>query len=153
MHISSCPKIHIYSIVDVFRGVKMQDSITGNWWFFFADIVNMIGYWPPSLFLHMKDGAERVMWGGMVLSTSQTLPDMGSGLYGDPNGAHFRKLDARFNSSSTSLNGSSEKKSFQVQIVQTNCYRVGGNSFKGRAYWGYSFWFGGKGGDVQSCKS
>uniref|UniRef100_A0A0D9VAV9 Neprosin PEP catalytic domain-containing protein n=1 Tax=Leersia perrieri TaxID=77586 RepID=A0A0D9VAV9_9ORYZ len=54
-----------------------KDPVGGNWWLQIGG--NNIGYWPSSIFTHLRTGvADSVQWGGEVLSPKRTQP-MGSG--------------------------------------------------------------------------
>lgn len=56
-----------------------KDQNTGNWWLQVGG--TDVGYWPSSIFTHLKNSASYIQWGGKVFSSSagQTSTDMGSG--------------------------------------------------------------------------
>lgn len=87
-----------------------------------------------------------------MFSSSQKLPDMGSGQIGDPTASHFRKIKFDYYRSRPPpyLNGSQNSRAPGI-VISSNCYKAGGESYKDD-YWGYSFWYGGKGGDKQYCQ-
>lgn len=85
-------------------------------------------------------------WEGAAFSTTLQMPQMGNGDNGDIRSAHFLQLAVRYQTWS-SLNGS---QSVPIELMNNKCYHSGGNSFKG-GFWGYSFYYGGNGGDVTQC--
>ncbi|KAL5843772.1 hypothetical protein ACOSQ4_009730 [Xanthoceras sorbifolium] len=111
-----------------------QDKETGNWWLTYSERDTPVGYWPSSLFANLKDGAQVLVWGGMVSTNTPQLPPMGNG---DNGKIH----------SYTSLNATMD---VPLTVKGNKCYRTGGNSYK-YDYWGYSFYFGGNGGDTEKC--
>lgn len=105
-----------------------------------------MGYWSSSLFTSLNSGADVLRWGGMTYSSTPQLPTMGNGLTDDFFGCHFRRVALKYEAGS-SLNGTLDA---PLEVEQTGCYKVGDNSYKDD-FWGYSFWFGGNGGDVKQC--
>lgn len=73
---------------------------------------------------------------------------MGNGLTNDYFGCHFRRIALTYQVGSP-LNGTLDA---PLEVKQTRCYKVGNNYYKGD-FWGYSFWFGGAGGDDKQCSS
>ncbi|GMJ08706.1 hypothetical protein like AT4G23365 [Hibiscus trionum] len=123
-----------------------QEKSTGNWWLKYGDDEKPVGYWPSSLFASLVNGAPALRWGGMVASTTGQLPAMGNGDNGEIHSAHFRQLVLQYDAG-TSLNGSI---AVTLDVQQTKCYKSGNNFYKGE-FWGYSFYFGGDGGDATLC--
>ncbi|KAL5776666.1 hypothetical protein ACOSP7_009592 [Xanthoceras sorbifolium] len=137
----SIPLDMVLELVSVIGGpqyyVKLmvsQDKETGNWWLTYSESDTPVGYWPSSLFANLKDGAQVLGWGGMVSTNTPQLPPMGNG---DNGKIH----------SCTSLNATMD---VPLTVKGNKCYRTGGNSYK-YDYWGYSFYFGGNGGDTEKC--
>ncbi|XP_041989351.1 uncharacterized protein LOC121740788 isoform X1 [Salvia splendens] len=65
-----------------------RDPYTGNWWMQYGEQTN-IGYWPPELFVRIRNQAETVQWGGEVHSKRvgvhpHTATAMGSGQWPFP---------------------------------------------------------------------
>ena len=124
----------------------MQDKSTGNWWLIYGENNTPVGYWSSSLFSNLQNGADALRWGGMVYTNTLQLPPMGNGNNGDIHSSHFRQIVLKYESGS-SLNGTID---VPLEVIQTSCYKCGDNSYKNE-YWGYSFYFGGDGGDVSQC--
>ncbi|XWS23566.1 hypothetical protein CRYUN_Cryun28dG0026000 [Craigia yunnanensis] len=123
-----------------------QDKSTGNWWLIYGENNTPVGYWSSSLFSNLQNGADALRWGGRVYSNTSQLPPMGNGDNGDIHSSHFRQIVLKYESGS-SLNGNID---VPLEVIQTSCYKSGDNSYKNE-YWGYSFYFGGDGGDVSQC--
>ncbi|XP_031258359.1 uncharacterized protein LOC116116437 [Pistacia vera] len=123
-----------------------QDKETGNWWLVYGENGKTIGYWPNSLFTYLKNGGEIIGWGGIVYTTTQNMPAMGNGDNGELYSCHFRQVAVKYEAGS-GLNGSMDA---PINVIKNKCYKAGDNSYKG-LYWGYSFYFGGNGGDVNEC--
>ncbi|KAL4290084.1 hypothetical protein GQ457_14G003320 [Hibiscus cannabinus] len=123
-----------------------QDKSTGYWWLNYGDEEKRIGYWPSSLFTDLANGAPGLRWGGTVSSSSSVLPQMGNGDNGQYHSAHFRHVKLQYGAG-TSLNGTI---AVTLDVMQNKCYKSGDNYYKGE-FWGYSFYFGGNGGDVTQC--
>ncbi|KAJ7969830.1 Protein of Unknown Function (DUF239) [Quillaja saponaria] len=134
------------SISEAGPAPRLMDKSSGNWWLTYGDSDTRIGYWSSSIFTNLKDGAEVLRWGGQVYSSVPSMPVMGSGEMDDYFGSHYRQVSLRYESGS-SLNGTLDA---PLEILQSRCYKAGNNAYKGE-YWGYSFWFGGTGGDIQQC--
>ncbi|KAL5859522.1 hypothetical protein ACOSQ4_000818 [Xanthoceras sorbifolium] len=92
------------------------------------------------------DGAQVLGWGGMVSTSTPQLPPMGNGDNGEIHSCHFRQVALKYESG-TSLNVTMD---VPLTVIGNKCYRTGGNSYK-YDYWGYSFYFGGNGGDTKKC--
>ncbi|KAK8489994.1 hypothetical protein V6N13_133166 [Hibiscus sabdariffa] len=125
-----------------------QDKSTGNWWLNYGDNAKRVGYWPSSLFTNLGNGAPGLRWGGTVSSSTSFLPQMGNGDNGQYQSAHFRHVELQYEAG-TSLNGTI---AVTLDVMQNRCYKSGDNYYKGE-FWGYSFYFGGDGGDVTQCSS
>ncbi|KAL5779156.1 hypothetical protein ACOSQ2_009893 [Xanthoceras sorbifolium] len=149
----SIPLDMVLEPVSVIRGpqyyVKLmvsQDKETGNWWLTYSESDMPVGYWPSSLFANLKDGAQVLGWGGMVSTNTPQLPPMGNGDNGEIHSCHFRQVALKYESG-TSLNVTMD---VPLTVIGNKCYRTGGNSYK-YDYWGYSFYFGGNGGETKKC--
>ncbi|KAK1258255.1 hypothetical protein QJS04_geneDACA012761 [Acorus gramineus] len=82
---------------------KFQDRSSGNWWLYYGNEKEPVGYWPKSLFTSLANSASEVRWGGNVVSpTSEPSPPMGSGHFsqeGDSRACYFmnmKNLDAGY---------------------------------------------------------
>ncbi|XP_044973423.1 uncharacterized protein LOC123440950 [Hordeum vulgare subsp. vulgare] len=64
--------------IDIFI---FKDPKTNNWWLVYGQDKIPLGYWPSSLFTHMKDKGSFSFWGGHVSrpTASPHYPQMGSG--------------------------------------------------------------------------
>lgn len=71
---------------------------------------------------------------------------MGNGDNGEYHSSHFRQVKLKYEAGS-GLNGTMDA---PVGMIQTKCYKSGDNSYKDE-FWGYSFYFGGDGGDANQC--
>ncbi|GAB2253595.1 hypothetical protein Droror1_Dr00006442 [Drosera rotundifolia] len=59
-----------------------KDNSSGNWWLYVNN--QTVGYWPPSIFTALANGADNVQWGGEIYENSgsggqHTNTQMGSG--------------------------------------------------------------------------
>ncbi|KAJ7969831.1 Protein of Unknown Function (DUF239) [Quillaja saponaria] len=129
----------------------IQDKISGNWLLMYNEneegMDSLVGYWPSVLFQggHLvKDGAATVRLGGMTYSNTQNLPPMGSG----KDDSHFRRISLVLDPWVT-IGG--DQIGELLEEAGSPCYTVGDDSFKKEAFWGYSFWFGGPGGERSQC--
>lgn len=121
------------------------------WWLTYGEDDESIGYWPNELFTGLQDGADVINLGGWVSSLTKKVPMMGSGLLGSIGSIVRRVVAINGFSHDDSLNGTANNGAlFEVQVMQSQCYKAGLNNYKGD-YWGDSFWYGGNGGDVQQC--
>ncbi|CAK7346795.1 unnamed protein product [Dovyalis caffra] len=141
--------------VSVIRGqqyyVKLavtQDKSTGNWLLWYGENGEQVGYWPSKIFINLKDGADVLRWGGMVDSSTPQVPQMGNGDNGEIHSSKVMRVALTYESQ-PSLNGTVD---VPIEVWKTKCYKSGDNSYKGE-YWGYSFYFGGEGGDVSRCSN
>ncbi|KAE8673973.1 tRNA-dihydrouridine(20) synthase isoform X1 [Hibiscus syriacus] len=125
-----------------------QEKSTRYWRLKYGNDDRPVGYWPGSLFTNLGNGAPGLRWGGMVSSSTGQVPPMGNGDNGEIHSSHFRQLVLQYEAG-TSLNGSVD---VPLDVLQTRCYKCGNNYYKGE-FWGYSFYFGGDGGDATQCSS
>ncbi|VAH85999.1 unnamed protein product [Triticum turgidum subsp. durum] len=60
---------------------QLEDPKTANWWLMYGEEKTPIGYWPSSLFSHIKDKGIFSYWGGFVQgpTASSDSAQMGSG--------------------------------------------------------------------------
>ncbi|KAL5846243.1 hypothetical protein ACOSQ3_009767 [Xanthoceras sorbifolium] len=128
------PSIPLDMVLELVSVIGGPQYYTGNWWLIYSERDTPVGYWPSSLFSNLKDGAQVLVWGGMVSTNTPQLPPMGNG---DNGKIH----------SCTSLNATMD---VPLTVKGNKCYRTGGNSYK-YDYWGYNFYFGGNGGDTEKC--
>ncbi|KAI7724775.1 hypothetical protein M8C21_031200, partial [Ambrosia artemisiifolia] len=75
-----------------------KDPKHGNWWLEFGSGV-LVGYWPASLFTHLRDHASMVQFGGEIVNSqasgSHTSTQMGSGHFsgeGFGKASYFRNM-------------------------------------------------------------
>ncbi|CAM0885135.1 unnamed protein product [Alopecurus aequalis] len=75
-------------LVSVYNGpqyviniIVYKDTKTNNWWLAYGEDNTLIGYWPSSLFTHIKDKGDFSFWGGHVAGpiASISSPQIGSG--------------------------------------------------------------------------
>lgn len=119
----------------------LQDQVTRNWWLLLLADDRPLGYWPKELFESLSRGADAALWAGLVSSSAEELPAMGSGLY------EVGKFDrtcymARVvgKPGVTSLNPPDES---EVEVQGSGgCYQAGDNSLVD-VNWLYRFLFGG----------
>ncbi|OMO51048.1 hypothetical protein COLO4_37839 [Corchorus olitorius] len=123
-----------------------RDKSTGNWWLLYGENDKPVGYWPSKLFLNLKNGAATLRWGGLVNSATPQMPIMGNGDNGELHSSHFRQIAIKYEAQTT-LNGTID---VPIGVIENKCYKAGDNSYK-TEFWGYSFYFGGNGGDVSQC--
>ncbi|KAM7517794.1 hypothetical protein LguiB_016756 [Lonicera macranthoides] len=127
-----------------------QNQSTGNWWLRVADIYE-IGYWPKEIFGSLDiNGAEKAAWGGLVHSDTPTSPPMGSGTF--VNGRALRT--AYMNLVQLRENGGPNfvaPNDTSVQVIESRCYLVSSYGYANPTD-GYTFFYGGKGGDFGGCK-
>ncbi|XP_034709745.1 uncharacterized protein LOC117932576 [Vitis riparia] len=120
-----------------------KDPKTGHWWLFVADIE--FGYWPKQLF-GFFGVARELYWGGEVFSPSQPFPPMGSGHFpeeGAGAACFMRALKYKYEDGGAFVDILDEGMS--VRADNPECYKVGPLSNRG-GFWGYTFLFGGPGG-------
>ena len=99
----------------------------------YNDNIDPIGYWPPTEFKQLAEGADTLKWGGYVFTQpgDNTNPPMGSGHFDD--GSYVRSCfmnQLQYTDSNFDLKSPTD--------VQTSCqmtqilipYHVGDNSYK-----------------------
>ncbi|XP_071680616.1 protein neprosin-like [Lolium perenne] len=60
-----------------------KDPKTANWWLAYGKNKTPVGYWPASIFNHLKDKSNIAFWGGHLSgpTVQSYFPEMGSGHY------------------------------------------------------------------------
>ncbi|GFP97486.1 hypothetical protein PHJA_001892700 [Phtheirospermum japonicum] len=129
---------------DIPVSVYKDQKGNGNWWVVVNGI--FVGYWPSSLFTHLKDNASMVEFGGEIVnnrsSGTHTSTQMGSGHFAVEwfgRASYFRKLQV-VNSLKTVVDVSN----LQLKAENENCYNIQ----TGETYikdWGTYFYYGGPG--------
>ena len=105
----------------------------------YNDNIDPIGYWPPTEFKELVEGADTLKWGGYVFTQpgDNTNPPMGSGHF--DNGLYERTC---FMNQLQYTDSVDLKSPTDVQIIMSEPYLVGDNSYKNNTQ-SYSFCFGG----------
>ncbi|KAF5207739.1 putative Carboxyl-terminal peptidase, partial [Thalictrum thalictroides] len=121
-----------------------QHNETHDWWLVIAG--NIVGYWPASLFDSLAVNASLVVWGGATHSPVYELdkPQMGSGHFADEGygrACYFRSIEVV---EEKVHNQFTQPISLSVSADKSECYNVHGKAVIGS---GYSFLFGGPGGN------
>lgn len=127
-----------YEKVDVNITVSQADN--GDWLFLMD--TQMLGYWPASLFTTLKDGADKISFGGQVYTPTDNSPPMGSGdFFGGnyPKTCYMHQV-AVLNNQATHMSPDSS----HVEEVDSRCYYEGYEELSQED--GYRFLFGGRGG-------
>ena len=106
----------------------------------YNDKIDPIGYWPPTKFKELVEGADTLKWGcyDFTQPGDNTYPPMGSGHFGD--GLYDQTCfmnQLQYTDSNFDL-----KSPTDVQIIMSEPYLVGDNSYKNNTQ-SYSFCFGG----------
>ncbi|KAF9666305.1 hypothetical protein SADUNF_Sadunf16G0215800 [Salix dunnii] len=119
-----------------------KDPGDGNWWLQIGDQV--LGYWPFSLFSHLKDSATMIEWGGEIVdsktSGQHTATGMGSGHFpreGFGKASYFRNIQIV-----DGFNKLMEPAQLATFTSQSSCYDI--RTDHGRA-WKTYFYYGGPG--------
>ncbi|KAM0009135.1 putative neprosin [Helianthus debilis subsp. tardiflorus] len=120
-----------------------KDPKHGNWWLEFGS-GTLVGYWPASLFTHLRDHASMVQFGGEIVNSrasgSHTLTQMGSGHFsgqGFGKASYFRNMQVvDWGNNLIPLSG------FKILADHPNCYDIRGGSNR---VWGNYFYYGGPG--------
>ncbi|XP_030968090.1 uncharacterized protein LOC115988643 [Quercus lobata] len=135
-------KVSVYSTEDqvILSFGLIQDNEGGKWWVVYNDNIDPIGYWPPTEFKELVEGADTLEWGGYVFTPpdDNTCPPMGSGHFDD--GIYDRTCfmnQLQYTDSNYDLQSPTD-----VQTFMSDCYHEGDNSYKNDLQ-GYSFLFGG----------
>ncbi|XP_004514363.1 protein neprosin-like [Cicer arietinum] len=123
-----------------------KDPRTNNWWLQAGSGI-LIGYWPVSLFTHLKDHATTVNFGGEIVNTrstnAHTSTGMGSGHFA---GQGFRKAAFIKNMEIVDYSNNLNPVQNQEYIVQLpKCYDSNPGITK---WWGRYFFFGGPGRNI-----
>ncbi|KVH88931.1 uncharacterized protein LOC112501465 [Cynara cardunculus var. scolymus] len=120
-----------------------KDPKHGNWWLEFGSGI-LVGYWPASLFTHLRDHASMVQFGGEIVNSrasgSHTMTQMGSGHFsglGFGKASYFRNMQVvDWDNNLIPLSN------FKVLADHPNCYDIrGGNN----RVWGNYIYYGGPG--------
>ncbi|XP_058767838.1 protein neprosin-like [Vicia villosa] len=124
-----------------------KDPKHGNWWLEYGN-GELIGYWPSSLFTHLKDHATMVQFGGEIVNSmstgSHTSTQMGSGHFaeeGFAKAAYVRNMQVV-----DSDNSLIPLPNLKVVADHPNCYNIQQGTNNG---WGNYFYFGGPGRNVK----
>ncbi|KAJ6424020.1 hypothetical protein OIU84_024905 [Salix udensis] len=119
-----------------------KDPGDGNWWLQIEDQV--LGYWPFSLFSHLKDSATMIEWGGEIVDSrtggEHTTTGMGSGHFpreGFGKASYFRKIQIV-----DGFNKLVEPTQLATFTSQSSCYDI--RSDHG-GEWKTYFYYGGPG--------
>ena len=122
----------------------MWQAEDGNWWLT-KDQIN-IGYFPAKIFNNFVE-PESVGWGGIAVNPPNGIsPPMGSGIFPDDNYKHTSQFRAiQYRNSSGVLDGP-HKYTYDIIIDSPNCYLIDFHGYIGE-HEGYTFGFGGPGGD------
>ena len=122
----------------------MWQEEDGNWWVTKDEI--KIGYFPATIFNNFTE-AKTIGWGGLAISPPNGIsPPMGSRIFPDDNYSHtsqFRVI--QYIDSSGVLDGPHEN-TYDTIIDSPNCYLIDFHGYIGE-HEGYTFEFGGPGGD------
>lgn len=138
------------SPISVFNGGQFditllvwKDPKHGNWWLEFGS-GTLVGYWPASLFTHLRDHATMVQFGGEIVNSrawgSHTTTQMGSGQF---SGQGFGKASYVRNMQVVDW-GNSLIPLSNLRIVsdKPNCYDIRGGANR---VWGNYIYYGGPG--------
>lgn len=98
----------------------------------------LAGYWPKELFPHMSDGSERVTWGGTTHAGKGHFPD---GKY--DHACYFAEIHY-FDDQNATLPPADQD--IVEHVDEPECYGLRNEKFNNQKNWGYSFTFGGPGG-------
>ncbi|XP_076935043.1 protein neprosin-like [Bidens hawaiensis] len=120
-----------------------KDPKHGNWWLEFGS-GTLVGYWPASLFTHLRDHASMVQFGGEIVNSwasgSHTLTQMGSGHFsglGFGKASYFRNMQVvDWGNNLIPLSN------FKILADHPNCYDIRGGTNR---VWGNYFYYGGPG--------
>ncbi|KAI3795960.1 hypothetical protein L1987_38621 [Smallanthus sonchifolius] len=120
-----------------------KDPKHGNWWLEFGK-GTLVGYWPASLFTHLRDHASMVQFGGEIVNSrasgSHTLTQMGSGHFsglGFGKASYFRNMQVvDWGNNLIPLSN------FKILADHPNCYDIRGGTNR---VWGNYIYYGGPG--------
>ncbi|XP_038722353.1 uncharacterized protein LOC120014465, partial [Tripterygium wilfordii] len=117
----------------------------GNWWLSINEDDNFLGYWPASLFTHLKDSASCVNWGGEILDVkvngTHTITDMGSGHFAEKGyrkASYFKNIQV-----ADETNTLLTPQGTIATATHESCYNI--KLYEGSPNWGTSFYYGGPG--------
>ncbi|XP_068655808.1 protein neprosin-like [Aristolochia californica] len=114
-----------------------------DWWLYVN--YKVVGFWPGRLFNHMKEKAEKVMWGGEVYSEHGIdFPPMGSGYHskqGWEKACFIKNIGVV-----KDRNERSDAPLDTITFVDSKCYSVTDEGIDGDPSWRRYFYFGGPGG-------
>ncbi|XP_003602581.3 uncharacterized protein [Medicago truncatula] len=111
---------------DIILSIR-KDPKDGNWWLNYGPGNGIaLGYWPSSLFTHLKDNADKIQFGGEIINTkssgSHTSTQMGSGHYAEEgNGKAAYINDIQVLDSNNKVIVSPDLKYF---VESPNCYTI-----------------------------
>ncbi|KAJ0724862.1 putative neprosin [Helianthus annuus] len=120
-----------------------KDPGTRDWWMQLNG--DLIGYWPSSLFTHLRKSASMIQWGGEIVNSGSqgghTSTQMGSG--------QFPKLWYRKASYVRKVETVDQSNTLYTPEVRTisseqNCYDIL-TSITTNNFWGTHFFYGGPG--------
>ncbi|KAM0004464.1 putative neprosin [Helianthus debilis subsp. tardiflorus] len=114
----------------------------GDWWMQLNG--ETIGYWPSSLFTHLRNSASIIQWGGEIIDTRSqgrhTTTQMGSGQFpklGYRKASYIRKIET--------VDQSNALRTAEVYTYhEENCYDILTNITTNN-FWGTHFFYGGPG--------
>ncbi|XP_058763422.1 protein neprosin-like [Vicia villosa] len=140
----SIPKLSTYNGQQFGLPLKiMKDKNTGNWLLTIGD-GNIVGYWPATLFTHLKYVADEVHFGGEIVNAkatgSHTSTAMGSGHFAEEGygkAAYIRNMQVI-----DSDNNLIPLANPIYLASNPNCYNIQGNT---SPKWGDHIYFGGPG--------
>ncbi|KAL7605241.1 hypothetical protein Lser_V15G14684 [Lactuca serriola] len=120
-----------------------KDPKHGNWWLEFGS-GTLVGYWPASLFSHLRDHASMIQFGGEIVNSrswgSHTSTQMGSGHF---SGQGFGKASYIRNMQVVDWGNSLIPLSnFKILADHPNCYDIKGGANR---VWGNYIYYGGPG--------
>ena len=122
----------------------MWQEKDGNWWVT-KDEIN-IGYFPAAIFNNFTE-AETVGWGGLAVSLPNGIsPPMGSGIFPDDNYSHTSQFRVIQYIDSSGVQDGPHENTYDTIIDNPNCYLIDFHGYIGE-HEGYTFGFGGPGGD------
>ncbi|CAN0890359.1 hypothetical protein LINGRAHAP2_LOCUS16390 [Linum grandiflorum] len=126
-----------------------KDPKHGHWWLQYGPRL-LVGYWPSSLFSHLRSHASMVQFGGEIVNSRSTgvhtYTQMGSGKFGEEGygkASYFRNVKTvDWDNNLLPLSNNNLK----VLADRPNCYDVKQGS---SSDWGTYFYYGGPGRNVR----
>ncbi|ESQ30914.1 hypothetical protein EUTSA_v10011557mg [Eutrema salsugineum] len=121
-----------------------KDPRSGNWWLKVDNHI-FVGYWPSTLFNHLRNGVTEIQWGGEIINLKEnsqhTTTTMGSGHFareGYGRASYFRNLQIfDENGIWKPINGG------YPHMTNKNCYDI--KTGYEKIIWGNYFYYGGPG--------